>query len=145
MANLINLKTWDTNSSYSNNFLMTSKYTDLGNPDSKKSILGVILNLSVGTESTLSSHSSYRIIVKYRTSPNTNFQPFLIFYSCYFEGNVSKGSIQTIKYSNPPIRNILNIQLQIKGINIRNDFGINDFALIYRTYRDSNVVSLDEK
>ena len=43
-----------------------------------------------------------------------------------------------------PIKNIQHIQLRIKGIGIRNDFGINDIGLIFRTYRDSNTVNFDE-
>lgn len=144
MAEYLNLKTWDSSSSYSNNFKMTSKYTDLGNPDNNKSILGIILNLSIGTESTPSSHSSYRIFIKYRTSVNDSFKNLITFNNSYSQSYVNKGTIKTIKYLRTPLKNISNIQLQIKGQNIRNDFGVNDFGLIFRTYRDSTVVSLDE-
>ena len=48
-----------------------------------------------------------------------------------------------IEYLKRPLRNIGHIQLQIKGIGIRNDFGINDIGLIFRTHRDSSIVTFD--
>ena len=47
MAVRLNFKSWDNTPSYSKNFQIVSKYTDLGVPDSKKSILGVIFNVAV--------------------------------------------------------------------------------------------------
>ena len=78
MADL-NFKTWDTTSSWSSNFKMTSKYTDLGSPDTKKSILGVVCNISIGTESSASSHSTFNFVIKYRTSVNSSFKNLMLF------------------------------------------------------------------
>lgn len=143
MADL-NFKTWDTTSTWSSNFKMTSKYTDLGHPDSKKSILGVICNVSVGTESTASSHSTYAFVVKYRTSINSNFKNLALFNNVWHSSKTNKGNVEIIKMLPTPIKDIINLQLQIKGFGIRNDFGINDFGLIFREYRSSSVVTLDE-
>ena len=68
----LNFKTWDSSSTISSRLKMTSKYTDLGHPDTKKSLLGVMCNISIGTESTASSHSRYSFTINYRTSPNEN-------------------------------------------------------------------------
>ena len=57
MAQDINFKQWDEQPAYTNSFKMVSKYTDLGSADGKKSLLGIILNVSLGTESTSTSPS----------------------------------------------------------------------------------------
>ena len=144
MAQNVNVKIWDAKPSFSNRFKITTKYTDLGNPDSMKSILGVMLNLSVETESTASSHNNYTVIIKYRTSPSGNFKTIDTFSSAYNPSNVNQGNIEIVKMLPTPIKDILNLQLQIKGQYIRGDFGINDFGLIFRTYKTSNVVTLNE-
>tara|TARA_R110000824_G_scaffold240151_6_gene428803 strand:- start:773 stop:1207 length:435 start_codon:yes stop_codon:yes gene_type:complete len=143
MADL-NFKTWDTTSSWSSNFKMTSKYTDLGSPDTKKSILGVVCNISIGTESSASSHSTFNFVIKYRTSVNSSFKNLMLFNNVWHSSKTNKNSIEIVKLLNRPIKDIINLQLQIKGFGIRNDFGINDFGLIFREYRSSNIVSLDE-
>ena len=144
MSETLNFKSWDDSSTYSSNFKMISKYTDLGSPDGKKSILGVICNVTVGTESTASSHSTYSFLVQYRTSLNGRFETLAVFSNYYNSGIRNKGTIEKIHMLTRPIKNIHHVQLQIKGIGIRNDFGINDIGLIFRTYRDSNTGNFDE-
>ena len=146
MAEDLNIKTWNNSSSFTSNFKMTSKYTDLGKPDSKKSILGVMLNLSVKEESTTASHNTYNVVVKYRTSVTGDYNILGIFRNIYSPTNSNKGNQEIIEILPVPIKNILNIQLQIRGHSIRGDFGINDFGLIFREYRTgSNIVTLDEE
>ena len=145
MAVRLNFKSWDNTPSYSKNFQIVSKYTDLGVPDSKKSILGVIFNVAVSTESTASSHSSYIFSVNYRKGMDDNYRHLATFNNIYKSSFANKGNIEIIKLLSVPIKNIINIQLQIRGHGIRNDIGINDFGLIFRTYRDSSVVRFDEE
>ena len=145
MAVRLNFKSWDNTPSYSKNFQIVSKYTDLGVPDSKKSILGVILNVAVSTESTASRHSSYIFSVNYRKGMDDNYRHLATFNNIYKSSFANKGNIEIIKLLSVPIKNIINIQLQIRGHGIRNDIGINDFGLIFRTYRDSSVVRFDEE
>ena len=76
-------------------------------------------------------------------SQHLQVQVLATFNNVYYSGVENKGNIEIIKLFPEPVKNIHNIQLEIKGL-LRNDIGINDFGLIFRTYRDSNVVSLDE-
>ena len=144
MPQPLNFKTWTDAPTFTSNFKMTSKYTDLGAPDSNKSILGVICNLSVGTESTTTSHSNFILQVLYRTSLNDKFNFLTDFSNSYIAGKNNKGQIEEIRMFDKPIKNVLHIQLQLKAIVMRNDFGINDIGLIFRTYRDSNTVNFNE-
>ena len=124
---------------------MISKYTDLGSADGKKTLLGVICNVSVGTESTTSSHSTYAFSISYRKGINSPFRFLALFNNIYKSSLTNKGNIEIVRMLPEPIKDILNIQLQIKGYGIRNDFGINDLGLIFRTYRDSSTVNFDEE
>ena len=144
MAVRLNFKSWDNTPSYSKNFQIVSKYTDLGVPDSKKSILGVIFNVAVSTESTASSHSSYIFSVNYRKGMDDNYRHLATFNNIYKSSFANKGNIEIIKLLSVPIKNIINIQLQIRGHGIRNDIGINDFGLIYRNLRTTSVDKHDE-
>ena len=143
MAQKLLYKTWDDKSNYSSKFKMTSKYTDLGSPDGKKSILGVICSISIGIESTATSHSTFAFVVRYRTSLNDNFKFLAMFNNIYVPGANNSGSLEKIKMINP-IMDIRHIQLQIIGNGICSEFGINDLGLIFRTYRDSTTVNFDE-
>ena len=123
---------------------MTGKYTDLGSPDGKKSILGVILNISVENESTTSAPSTFAFTINYRTSLNSNFRKLVNFTNYTASSHSNKGAIEHVSYLPKPITNISNIQLQIKGLSLRGDIGINDIGLIFRDYRTSSVVNLNE-
>jgi len=144
MAERISLKSWNTSNNHSRNFKMSSKYTDLGSPDSKKSILGVILNISIEDESTSSAPSVFQFSVLYRTSLNESFKTLTNFSNYSGSGHSNKGAIEHIKYLPRPLTNLSHIQLQIKGIQVRGDIGINDIGLIFRDYRSSSVVNLNE-
>ena len=110
MAVRLNFKSWDNTPSYSKNFQIVSKYTDLGVPDSKKSILGVIFNVAVSTESTASSHSSYIFSVNYRKGMDDNYRHLATFNNIYKSSFANKGNIEIIKLLSVPIKNIINIQ-----------------------------------
>ena len=100
----------------------------------------------INTETTASSHSAYNLTIKYRTGPANNFKFLTYFNNVVVPGNAAytnKKTIEIIKYLPIPIKNIQNVQLQIIGL-LRNDIEINDLGLIFRKYRDSNTVRLDE-
>jgi len=143
MAERLNFKSWDDSPFYSKSLKIISKYTDLGVPDSRKSILGIIFNVAVATESTAASHSNYSFSVSYRSGMDSPFRYLATFNNVYSSTISNEGNVEVIKMLSAPIKNIINIQLQIRG-HCRNDIGINDFGLIFRTYRDSSVVSFDE-
>ena len=127
MAEILHLKSWNTSDVNSNKIKMVSKYTDLGSPDSKKSLLGFIFNMSIPRESTATAHSTFHITVEARTGLNNPFR------------------LEIVEMFKSPIRDIQFVQLRISGRGAR-DFGINDIGLIFRKYRtDSTVTSLDEE
>ena len=144
MAEQIIFKTWNDSNVFTNNFKMTSKYTDLGSADGKSSVIGVICNVILDDESTSASASSYYLSIKYRTSLNDSFKLLTRFNNIYGTGHTNKGSLEFIKYLTVPIKNISHIQLQIQGYGIRNNFGINDIGLIFRNYRSTNIANFNE-
>tara|TARA_R100000808_G_C2150315_1_gene159036 strand:+ start:2394 stop:2831 length:438 start_codon:yes stop_codon:yes gene_type:complete len=144
MPQPLNFRTWTDEPTFTSNFKMTSKYTDLGSPDAAKSIIGVVCNLSVGTESTTTSHSNFILQVLYRTSLKDKFEFLTSFSNSYIDSKANKGHIEEVRILDLPLSNIMHIQLQLKATVMRNDFGINDIGLIFRTYRDSTIVSFDD-
>ena len=81
--------------------------------------------------------------ISYRTGPDGSFiylDDINNYTNSSFDGD---GNIEVLHLFVTPVQDILNIQLKIEG-SLVNDIGINDFGLIFRTYRDSNVVSLDD-
>jgi len=145
MAEIVNFKVWDDNNVFTNSFKMTTKYTDLGAADGGKSIIGVMLNISLEKESTSLRPATYELNILYRTSLNDKFKYLTSFSNYYASGHINLGAIEITKNLKPPIKNIRNIQLQIKSVGIRNNFGINDIGLIFRTYRSINKVNLNEE
>lgn len=144
MAEQIILKKWDDSNVFTKNFKLVSKYTDLGSPDGKSSILGVICNVIVENESTSTSASTFNLVIKYRTSLNDSFKLLTTFNNINATNHTNVGAIEFIKYLTTPLQNISHIQLQIHGSGIRNDFGINDIGLIFRNYRSSNIAKFNE-
>lgn len=145
MATGIQMKSWNENPTFSNRFLIVTKYTDLGSPDGKKSLLGFIFNISVATKSTAASPSIYSFDISYRKGINDRWIALTTFHNVYASSVSNPRNIEIVRIFNSPIKNILNLQLRIMGTGLRNDVGINDMGLIFRTYRDSSVVSLDEE
>lgn len=145
MATGIQMKSWNENPTFSSKFLIVTKYTDLGSPDSKKSVLGFIFNVSVATESTTASPSIYSFNISYRRGINDKWTTLTTFHNVHTGSISNQRNTEIVKIFNKPIKNIINLQLRIKGNVLRNDVGINDMGLIFRTYRDSSVVSLDEE
>ena len=143
MAQSISFKQWNKDVSFTTAFNMVSKYTDLGSADGKKSILGVILNIAVNEESTSTAPVLYNFGIWYRKGPKDTFRYLQFFNNIFISGTDNEGNVEIVKLFNNPIKNIQNIQLKITG-QLNGDIGINDFGLIFRTYRESNVESLDE-
>lgn len=143
MAQIVSLKQWNEQPTFTNNFKMISKYTDLGSPDGRKSLLGIVLNISINTPSDAVSPSLFNFIISYRTGPDSAFKFMDNIHNYTLSSYDNDGNIEVLHIFTNPIKNILNIQLKIAG-QLVNDIGINDFGLVFRTYRDSNVVSLDD-
>ena len=144
MARAIKFKSWSDTAVSTNNFKMTTKYTDLGAADAKKSILGIICNINKGSTNTANSHAFFALRFKYRTSLDSSFRTFLVINNSYQSATNKSNSIEIVRDLKIPIRNIYNFQLKIEGINIKNDFSINDVGIIFRKYRSTKIASLNE-
>ena len=154
--NGIILREWDHNSYTTENFKLVTKFTDLGSPDSMKKIYGFYCNISFNPaskhEHTASpfkpdiNNFAYSFNLSYRDNPDSDWN---------FFGNVSNtfktqnrnslsNKLNNVYYNNDII-SIVNIQLKLESNYIYGGFGINDFGLIFRTYRDSSLVNFDEQ
>tara|TARA_R110002012_G_C11357744_1_gene580450 strand:- start:218 stop:646 length:429 start_codon:yes stop_codon:yes gene_type:complete len=136
------LKKWDKTPVRSNDFNLVTKFTDLGTMDGQKSILGIIVTI---TQDTLSTNTDvvYRLTVRYRISPNHQFQSLGELLVTNTDGYNPQGVRQYRLMLENPIKNIHNFQLQIHGL-VDGDLGINDIAIVYRKYRDTAESDLDE-
>ena len=143
MAKAIKFKSWNDTSTSTSHFKMTTKYTDLGVPDSGKSILGIICNINKGSVNSASSHAFFALRFNYRTTLDENFKPLFIINNSYQNNNPNQ-SLEIVKNLSIPIKNVINFQLKIEGINIKNDFRLNDIGVIFRRYRDTTVARFDE-
>jgi len=143
MAKEIKFKTWNDIATSTSNFKMTTKYTDLGAADAKKSILGIIINLNKGSTNTNTSNAFFSLRFKYRTNLDENFGTLITINNSYQNTNQTQ-NVEIVKYLPKPLKNIYNFQLKIEGIAIKNDFSINDVGIIFRKYRDTRIASLNE-
>ena len=145
MANSgLSLRKWDSSPKNTSDFEMITKFTDLGSMDGKKSVLGIILNVSNKNVPTLSPPAMHQFKIYWRKHPDEGWNYFCEFGLAYDGTNDYSGQRVIRKMSKPPIKNISNIQFRIKG-NIRGDFGINDLGVLYRTYRDTSESELNNE
>ena len=135
------LSTWEYKGQYTENFKIVTKITNLGSPEAKKSILGLIINtIQETTESVYTLHIEWRgsINGRYRTLTNISNTHDST------DGQLTNVALEHRHMFAPPIvKGITRIQLRITGT-IAGDFGINDISLIYRKYRESLTSVLDE-
>jgi hypothetical protein len=143
----VTLKLWDSSSQTTEHFSLITKFTDLGEPLHKKSILGVYINyffsdqFTTGETHEFSTH--YSLKIAYRTDLSSSFT--------YLSGiasnlNNQTSSTFTHKYM-IPIGGIAvdNVQFKVYSDSISSkDFGINDFGIIFRPYRTTSTKEFDE-
>ena len=72
MAQSISFKQWNEQPTFTDNFKMISKYTDLGSPDGRKSLLGIVLNMSINTPSDAESPSLFSFDIRIRGWEKSN-------------------------------------------------------------------------
>ena len=140
----LKFKTWSDEPWITSNFKMTSKYTDLGTPDTKKSILGIILNLSILSSTSSDNHTIFNFNIYHRTSTTSGWKPLTSFNNTYTSDIDNSSSMELVYMLTNPISGLVNFQLQIRGTYIKNDVGINDMGIIFRKHRDSSTVNFDE-
>lgn len=138
---ILTAKKWTDVPHVTRDFLLVTKLTDFDSAAGKKSILGIILNISQET-STSSPPPTYNFTFSFRDGPSSFWQVLHTFNAVY--QTTASGTRETIWNLVNPIQNVKNCQLRIKGNKIRGTLGINDFGLIYRVYRETESSSLDE-
>ena len=131
-----NLKTWEYKNQSTDNFKIVTKITDLGSPEAKKSILGLVVNTTQKTAA-----STYNISVSWRNGVDKSWE-HLTSISRAYDSTVAQSTNQglqhKIMFQPPAVKGITDLQLKFEG-NIQGDFGINDISLIFRKYRTSSV------
>tara|TARA_R100000808_G_C2152689_1_gene162295 strand:+ start:376 stop:4236 length:3861 start_codon:yes stop_codon:yes gene_type:complete len=131
-----NLKTWEYKNQSTDNFKIVTKITDLGSPEAKKSILGLVVNTTQKTAA-----STYNISVSWRDGVDKSWEDLTSISRAYDSTvgqNTNQGLQHRIMFQPPAVKGITDLQLKFEG-NIQGDFGINDISLIFRKYRTSSV------
>ena len=132
---------WDSSPSPTSDFKLVTKLTDLGSPASKKSLLGLVMNVTQDTASG-TPPPTYSFNFFYREGPKRPWVHMHTFNSVY--STDQRDTVETVWIFPEPIKNIKNVQLKVKSGMLRGNIGINDFGLLYRVYRDTSKSSLDE-
>ena len=144
----VSLRQWDYESSLTENFLLQTKLTTLGTPDTMKTILGYFVNIRQNTSYSVSTPSSFILSFDYRTNLTEQFKELHGFNNITNtnpnETLETKKSINKIVLFSEPIKNILQIQLRLKSPFIQGDFNVNDFGLLYRVVRDTSTSTHDD-
>ena len=134
--NISSSKIWNYKGENTDNFHVITKITNLGTPNTKKSILGLIINVIQNT-----AGSVYQLDIFYRAHINDSWI-ILDSISSTYDATINNNTIKHTEHKlifNPPVgKDISNIQLKIEGM-VQGDFGINDLSIVFRKYRDSSI------
>tara|TARA_Y100001963_G_C6618066_1_gene370351 strand:+ start:31 stop:468 length:438 start_codon:yes stop_codon:yes gene_type:complete len=141
----VTLKLWDSSPQSTDNFSLITKFTDLGEPTSRKSILGFYINYFFSNKFTTGTAHSFPTNIEYKLAYRTDLsQSFtnIITHSNNMEN--SQLSNFSVIHDITPIK-VDNIQFKIYSYNIQtNDFGINDFGIKFRVHRTMPTKEFDE-
>lgn len=149
------LREWNEEPLGTQNFKLTTKFTDLGTPDTSKNIYGFYCNISqdltieklAGTNPFSESFNSaaYSFSFFYRGNPSTTWNLLGIVENSFKSKNDInlQNKLNNVYYMQHTVP-VVNIQLRIISNYINAGFGINDFGLIYRVLRDTSVEKNDE-
>ena len=144
MSLAISHRSWDTSPKETNSFEILTRFTDLGSMESRKSILGFILNTTMSDTQATIPPPIYSFYIHYRISQDDNFTFLGVFELSYNELINPQGAREIKIILESPIMDVHSIQLRIYG-SIRGNFGINDCGIIYRVYRDTSESSLEDE
>ena len=137
MATIGALRLWDETPQISRNFKLVSKMVDFGDMYAKKSILGLIINVNQPA-----SAGNFNIIIFGREKEEDDFQH--IGHVGSSSGSGPKTFHHKILPNSPIAKDIYTYQFMLLSAYIDGDVSINDFGIIYRTYRTSSTDSFDE-
>ena len=130
------IKTWEYKNQSTDRFKIITKITDLGSPESKKSILGIVVNTTQASVA-----SAYNLKVSWRHAVDLPFNDLITIsrtYDSTVDQTTETGLNHRLMFEPPAVKDIKNLQLKIEG-SVQGDFGINDISLIFRKYRTSSV------
>ncbi len=144
MAVLASHRSWDTSAKETNSFQIITRFTDLGDMEHFKSILGFILNSTMSDTQLTIPPPIYVFHIYYRTSPDSGFAFLGNFNLSYNELYNPEGNREVRILLDNPITDVHSVQFKIVG-SIRGNFGINDCGVIFRTHRETSVTSLENE
>lgn len=155
----IKLRQWDSTPNNQEKFKIVTKFTDLGNPDSKKHVFGFYINISIEPQqnklftvnafNTTEDDVNYSFIMWYRKTPLDNWKILGYInntwkYKQHQTGLTLHNDLKETRFFEH-VLTVKDIQLKIESNNTGVGYGINDFGLFYRVLRDSNVEKHDEE
>tara|TARA_R110002012_G_scaffold291891_1_gene486586 strand:- start:23579 stop:24031 length:453 start_codon:yes stop_codon:yes gene_type:complete len=142
------LRSWDSESYNTENFILTTKFTDLGSPDTFKKVYGFYCNISFDPLVKPDGPIYYNFTLCYRKYPKDEWR---YLGDIAGGGNAENGVFNlgealntTKKLESGNYFNVKNIQLQLKGTAVSGGFGVNDFGIIYRSIRETSTEEHDE-
>lgn len=140
----IKLKEWDYTSKGTDNLSLTTKLTDMGNPMYDKVLLGYFYNITQKQEQTSTESAAFTFNIYYRINEKDSFA--LLASSSNIIGVESSKTTRLINKTVPfSIRKeFKSIQLKIRCPQIRGNFLINDFGIMYREVRKISVEEQDD-
>ena len=137
MPTSVFLKKWDDSTNPTNNFDIVTKLQDFGSSYSKKTIIGIIINMIEANR-----NANYLLRLWYRSSENGNWT-FLNTIQALITSGVASSSTQHRIIFPSPIKGADNFQFRLTG-RIEGDIGINDMSVIYRQTRNITESELSE-
>tara|TARA_R110000824_G_scaffold110418_1_gene258388 strand:+ start:6898 stop:10989 length:4092 start_codon:yes stop_codon:yes gene_type:complete len=123
---------WDYTGQTTEDFVIVTKVTDLGDPRSYKSILGLIVNCVQS-----SANSTYTLQVEWREGPGKDWASLDTITNVATANTIAALNHQHI-FNPIAVKGIRTVQLRFTG-NIEGDFGINDISLVFRKYKTDNI------
>ena len=136
------VRKWNQDAKPTRSFRLLTKFTDLDSVDGNKSVYGFICTLGQETETDAALPPIFDLKVRFRTSPDLGFSQLGELVNSRQDNLNLKGTFQIRRFLDTPLK-VDYIQLEILGF-VKGSLFINDFALLYRTHRDSSVSDLDE-
>ena len=137
----VTLKLWNEKPANTSNFKIVTKISDLGSPMSFKSLLGFYINIRQEQRYTEQSKAHHDLNVYFRQQVSQQWTSLAIFAgkpNGYQPANMYFESILK-----SPIKGVRNVQIRIEGT-VKGKFSLNDFGLLYRTYREISAQEHNE-
>jgi hypothetical protein len=144
----VTLKLWDSSSQTTEHFSLITKFTDLGEPLHRKSILGLYINYFFSDQFTTGDTHSFptdiSLSIAYRTDLSDSFANMWSIQS-NLDFQTSSAFTKKVIFNEHNIKQVDSVQFRIYSDGLyTKDFGINDFGIIFRPYRTTSTKEFDE-